>query len=130
MELFWVALFRIRYFIQLIWGYDPVIYNFDQSPYHHNESGSQNRATLAVRGDKVPVVEGTAAIRERWTLNATTSSVPAVAGNDMPWAECMFKGTPGAKLHEQLRSFRMRAGFPRWMTVTIGEKGSYRARHH
>ena len=59
MELFWVSLFRIRYLIQLEFGYDPVLYNFDQSPYHHNESGSQTKQTLAVRGEKVPVVEGT-----------------------------------------------------------------------
>ena len=105
MELFWTSLFRVRLFIQKKFGYDPVLYNFDQTPYHHNESGSQNKATLAVRGVNVPLVEGTADVRERWTLNATTCSqfsavaekdtFSAVAGKDMPWAECMFKGTPG-----------------------------------
>ena len=35
MELFWVTLFRIRLFIKLVFDYDPVIYNWDQSPYRH-----------------------------------------------------------------------------------------------
>ena len=48
MELFWVSLFRIRLFISLKFGYEPAIFNFDQSPYHHNETGSQNKATLGV----------------------------------------------------------------------------------
>ena len=127
MELFWCSLFRVRLFISKEFGYDPVLYNFDQSPYHHNESGSQNKATLSVRGANVPIVEGTADIRERWTLNATTcSNFSAVAENGMPWAECMFKGTPGKMLHENLTAFRVRAGFPDWFTVTISEKGSYR----
>ena len=127
MELFWTSLFRVRLFILKELGYEPVLLNFDQSPYHHNESGSQNKTTLSVRGANVPIVEGTADIRERWTLNATTcSNLSAVAEIGMPWAECMFKGTPGKLLHENLNAFRVHAGFPDWFAVTIGEKGSYR----
>ena len=58
LEIFWVVLFRIRQCIMLAFGYDPLILNFDQSPFHHNETGSQNRPTLGVRGSAVPVVEG------------------------------------------------------------------------
>ena len=58
LELFWVSLFRLRQLAVLVFGYDPMQMNFDQSPYHHNESGSQNKATLGVRGSTVPVVEG------------------------------------------------------------------------
>ena len=65
MELFWVTLFRIRLFISLKFGYEPAIFNFDQSPYHHNETGSQNKATLGVRGSTVPVVEGNSDVKSR-----------------------------------------------------------------
>ena len=50
---FWLTLFCIRLFIFTVFGYDPVIDNFDQSPFHHNETGSQNKLTLNVRGAKV-----------------------------------------------------------------------------
>ena len=65
MELFWVTLFKIRLFIRSAFGYEPVIYNFDQTPYHHNETGSQNKATLGVRGSTVPVVEGNSDAKSR-----------------------------------------------------------------
>ena len=40
MEIEWVNLFRVRYLIVLVFGYDPLILNCDQSPLHHNETGS------------------------------------------------------------------------------------------
>ena len=49
-ELFWVSLFILMRLAELCLGYKPVMWNFDQSPYHHNESGSQNKGTLGVRG--------------------------------------------------------------------------------
>ena len=58
MEIVWVVIFRLRYFILLVFGYDPLLLNFDQSPFHHNETGSQSKATLAIKGATVPVVEG------------------------------------------------------------------------
>ena len=75
MEIFWVVLFRIRLFIQLEFGYDPLILNADQSPFHHNETGSQNQPTLGVRGATVPVVEGNSDVKSRWTGFFTTQSV-------------------------------------------------------
>lgn len=74
LEIFWVNLFRLRLFIRLQFGYDPLLLNFDQSPFHHNETGAQNKATLGVRGSVVPVVEGNSDIRSRWTANLTTVS--------------------------------------------------------
>jgi hypothetical protein len=92
MEIFWVVLFRIRLFIFLAFGYDPLILNFDQSPFHHNETGSQNKPTLAVKGGTVPVVEGNSDVKSRWTANLTTQSrFTGSAGDPMPAAECMFK---------------------------------------
>ena len=61
MELFWVTLFRIRLFIRLAFGYEAVIYNWGQSPYHHNETGSQNKGTLGV-----PTWECEAALPQSW----------------------------------------------------------------
>ena len=149
LELFWVSLFRIRYLIRLHFGYDPEIFNFDQSPYHHNESGSQNKATLAVRGATVPVVEGNSDVRARWTANLTTrskfaedvqralassssavagvaSSSSAVAAIPMPWAECMFKGSKEGPVYGRLQIYRARQRYPECFTVTMGIKGSYR----
>ena len=51
LEIFWVVLFRLRLFILKTFGYEPLLQNFDQSPYHHNESGSQNVTTLAIAGE-------------------------------------------------------------------------------
>ena len=49
LQIFWVNLFRVRKLIQLTFGYDPDIENWDQSPYHHNETGAQDKRVLAVR---------------------------------------------------------------------------------
>ena len=58
LELFWVSLVRVRQLAVLALGYEPLQLNFDQSPYHYKDSGSQNKATLGVIGSTVPVVEG------------------------------------------------------------------------
>ena len=80
LHLFWVSLFRVRQLAVLALGYEPMQLNWDQSPYHHNESGSQNKATLAVRCSNVPVVEGNSDCKSRWSANLTTcSSDTAVA---------------------------------------------------
>ena len=127
MELFWVALFRIRLLIRLVFGYDLAIYNWGQSPYHHNETGSQTKATLGVRGSHVPVVEGNSDVTSRWTANLTTrSKFAALAGGAMPWTECMCKGATYVTLHARLQAYRRSRGFPSWFTVTMAPKGSYR----
>jgi hypothetical protein len=128
MEIFWVVLFRIRLFIFLVFGYDPLILNFDQSPFHHNETGSQNKPTLAVRGSTVPVVEGNSDVKSRWTANLTTQSrfTRLGRGDPMPAAECMFKAERDGIVDERLQAFLRSRGFPPWFTVTVGPKGSYR----
>ena len=130
MEIFWVVLFRVRLFIFLKFGYDPLILNWDQSPFHHNESGSQNKQILAVRCSTVPVVEGNSDVKSRWTAQLTTSSqFTAVAGCPdcpKPPAECMFKAVPDGPVDARLQEFLRSRGFPTWFTVTTGPKGSYR----
>ena len=75
-EIGWRNVARIRALCLAEFGYDPEIENWDQSPFHHNESGSQNMPTLAVAGNGaiVPLIEGHSATRGRWTANLTTFS--------------------------------------------------------
>ena len=68
----WIRLFRIRQLAVLAFGHEPLLLNFDQSPYHHNETGFQNKPTLGVRGSTIPVVDGNHDVRSRWTANLTT----------------------------------------------------------
>ena len=92
MEIMWVVCFRLRLFIFLAFGYDPEISNPDQSPFHHNETGSQNKPVLAVRSSTVPVVEGNSDTKSRWTAFLTTNSrYDGKNGVSIPPAECMFK---------------------------------------
>ena len=134
LEIHWVIIFRLRLFIFLAFGYDPLIANPDQSPYHHNETGSQNKPTLGVRGGTVPVVEGNSDVKSRWTAFLTTfSRIPAVAGGGggggggaMAWVECMFKAERDGVVDARLQAFLRSRGFPPWFTVTVGPKGSYR----
>ena len=72
---FWVALFCIRYFIFLRFGYWAKMRNIDQSPFHGNEACSAATNTLALKGaPTVPLIENHAATRERWSLNSVTES--------------------------------------------------------
>ena len=93
---------------QLVFGYDPEQENWDQSPYQHNEIGSQNAPTLAVQGCLVPLIEGHADTRARWTANLTTFSNPErIMKGELPYAECMFRADGDLllkKLWEHVRS--------------------------
>ena len=129
----WVNIFRVRYLIVLAFGYDPLLLNFDQSPFHHNETGSQNKPTLAVKCSVVPVVEGNSDVKSRWTANLTVQShFPNYdPGNQLsrfpfPAAECMFKAESQGAVDKRLQAFRKSRNFPPWLTVTVGPKGSYR----
>lgn len=127
LDIHWCNLFRIRKFIILTFGYDPLIVNWDQSPFHHNETGAQDKPTLSVKGDITPIVQGNAEAKMRWTANLTTmSKFTAVAGGTMPHTECMFKATPDGPVLRRLQDFLRSRGFPKWFTVTVGSKGSYR----
>ena len=133
MEINWINLFRSRYFIVLAFGYDQLPLNFDQSPFHHNEIGSQNKPTLAVTGSTVPVVEGNSDVQSRWTANLTTQSrYPNYdPGNQQsrfpfPSAECMFKAEREGTVDKRLQAFRLNHNFSSWFTVTVRPNGSYR----
>ena len=76
LEIGWLNVARVRALCLAVHGYDPEIENRNQSPFHRNESGSQNMTTLAVAGRSatVPLVEGHASTRDRWAANLTTFS--------------------------------------------------------
>jgi hypothetical protein len=127
LEIFWVNLFRLRQFAVLALGYEPAMMNWDQSPFHHNETGAQDKPLLGVRGALVPIVEGNSDTKSRWTANLTTmSNFTAVAGGAMPPCECMFKAEVDGSVDTRLQAFLRNSGFPSWFTVTVGPKGSYR----
>ena len=45
---------------------------------------------------------------------------------NIPMSECMFKGTRDGKMHLRLKEHARRNGYPRWFSVSMSEKGSYR----
>ena len=133
LETFWLTLFCIRLFILTVFRYDPVIDNFDQSPFHHNEPGSQNKLTFNVRGAKVPVIEGHTDVRARWTANLSTRSGLKFDRQDeahsrmqMPYCEMCFKGATDGRLDARLQAYIRSRGYASWFTVTVSPKGSYR----
>ena len=70
----------------------PHVENWDQSPFHHIETGSTNQKTLAVAGAEVPLVELHTATRMRWTANLTTpSDRKRLAEHGPLYAEHMLK---------------------------------------
>ena len=58
LEIGWLSAVRVRALCQAIHGYEPEMENWDQSPFHNNESGSKDVRTLAVARSAVPLVEG------------------------------------------------------------------------
>ena len=130
LEIMWTSNARIMYYIFLEKGYYPTIINFDQSPFYMNEVGAQNKATLAILGDKVPIVEGKAAAHKRWTACLSTVSCPELIRSKKQWpfAEAMFKGAPDGPVNQRLQDIHRTCGLPAWFSATTAERGSYRER--
>ena len=129
LEIGWTNVARVRALCLAVFGYDPEIENWDQSPFHHNESGSQNMTTLAVAGRSatVPLFECHAATRMRWTANLTTfSNEDRLKKEGPPYCEIMFKATAEGKLERRLWEHVRSRGYGPWVFVTTSEKGSYR----
>ena len=127
LEIGWLNVARVRALCLAVHGYDPEIENWDQSPFHHNESGSQNATTLAVAGATVPLVECHAMTRARWTANLTTfSNEERLKKEGPPYCEIMFKASPEGPLEQRLRDHVRSRGYGPWVSVTTSEKGSYR----
>ena len=113
-------------------GYDLAMDNVDQSPFHKNEAGSKDVCTLSLKGaPTVPLIEGHAATRSRWSANTTTQSDYEEAGPGCepvcPPLECMFKADGHlleAKLNQYIRGY----GFD-WLSVSTSPKATYREEH-
>jgi hypothetical protein len=125
LEICWCNVLRVRKMIICFKGYDPVIENFDQSPFHMNEVGSKGGTTLSIRGcGVVPVKEGHAATRERWTANTMVTSCPKRA-KQIPPLELMFRASGGGeRMLPKLQ--KLIPTWAPWLTVVTGPKGSYR----
>lgn len=127
LEIDWLNIFSLRYFIFKCHGYDPVITNSDQSPFHNNETGAQNKVVLAVKGSKVPVVEGNSDVKSRWTVMLTTcSDEKRILNGYVPPAECMYKAAYDGHIDHRLQAYCRSRGVPEWLTATTSPKGSYR----
>ena len=122
----WLNVIRVRHLAVRTTGSDPVMFNFDQSPFHMNEAGSRDKRTLSIRGaPDVVLKEGHAATRERWTANTMTVSDPTVCVNGLPPLELMFKvASSGVRVNPRLRSF-IPAWAP-WLTIVTSDSGSYK----
>ena len=109
-------------------GYDLEMENFDQSPYHGKEAGSQDKKTYAVQGSReVHLIEGHADTRSRWTGNFTVfSDKQRILDGEIPYVELLFKGQPGGPLELRLQEFVRSSGWGSWITVGCSPKGSYR----
>ena len=116
-EIGWLNNARIRAYVMLVWGYDPVINNLDQSPYYQNETGSQNKPALALRGESVPAVEGKSAAHSRWTALLSCCSSEDVIRKRMPFVGAMSK-------LKELQAVHRTCGFPSWFSVTTAPKGT------
>ena len=130
--IFWEGVIRMRTAAILLLGYDLEMDNVDQSPFHKNEAGSKDVCTLSFIGaPDVPLIEGHAATRSRWSANTTTSSdcTPPSLGRtpNIPPLECMFKAD-GHVLEEKLNSHIRGYGFS-WLSVATSPKATYREEH-
>jgi hypothetical protein len=123
----WINQARIRALCEEVHGYDLEFENWDQSPFHNNESGSQNVRTLAIAGaNEVPLIENHSDVRERWTGNFTTfSDKERILRDGPPYAELMFKAD-GHILELRLREYVRSRGYGKWITIATAPKGSYR----
>ena len=122
----WVSVFAIRALAVEALGYDLDMENFDQTPYHQNEIGSQDRSTVAVKGGIVPLVEAHAATRSRWSANLTTfSDKGRILGGELPYAQLMFKAE-GDRLRLRLREYVRGRGHGPWLSVATSDSASYK----
>ena len=130
--IFWENTFRLRRAAQLCLGYDLAMDNVDQSPFHKNEAGSKDVCSLSLRGaPTVPLIEGHAATRSRWSANTTTQSdyeEPDYGHEpDCPPLECQFKAD-GHHLEAKLNQYIRGYGF-KWLSVSTSPKATYREEH-
>ncbi len=106
-------------------GSDLVTFDFDQSPFHMIEAGSEDVRSLAIRGAAgVVLKEGNAVTRDRWTASTMTVSDPAACGGAVPLLELMFR-VQSRGVRVNLRLHGLILGLAPWVSVTTSDSGSY-----
>ena len=127
MEIGWLNAFRVRAAAEALLGYDLSMENFDQSPFHRNETGSQNVRSLAVAGERVPAVEGHSDARARWTANlATFSDTARIKEEGPPYVELMFKYEPEGPVQRRLDEHIRSRGYGGRVSAACSNSGSYK----
>ena len=126
MCLFWISLFRVRKYICLVSGYDPVLWNFDETPDYQNECGAQDKATFAMQGALVPLVENKGKAHSRWTANLSCCSCPFIIRERWPWAELMCKAADFGSKVKELQEARRKRNISDCISVTTAPKATYR----
>ena len=124
----WLNIYRVRAAAYYLLGYDLEMENWDPSPFHHNETGSQNCKTLAVAGVVVPLIECHADTRKRWSANFTTfSDVTRINSGETPYVECMFRAEGGGEqVKPKLDAHLQQRGHPNWVSANVSRSGSYK----
>jgi len=124
LRIMWSNVMRVRKLMLLEFGREPIMDNFDQSPFHMNEVGSRKAPTLSIRGSGAVVLkEGHAATRERWSANTMVTSCPDRA-RAIPPLEIMFRAARGgARMVGRLREAV--PAWATWMTIVTSSSGSY-----
>ena len=130
MTITWSNILRARTFVLEHFGYEPVIYSFDQKPFHMDESGSKACGTLSWKGEEdVSIKENCAATKSRWTGNTLVISDVALA-RAIPFAELMFNGGTGVLKNLKTLEDEMHATNDfNWLSLTTSDSGSYRTEH-
>ena len=124
--LFWISMFRVRKYILLAQGYEPVLWNFDETPYYQNAAGAHDKPTLTVQGACVSIVENMDKTHSRWTANLSCCSSPERIMQRRPWAEAMFKAVDNGPKYKELQELHRTRGYPRNLSVTTAPKATYR----
>jgi len=108
-------------------GYDPDMRNVDQAPFHKNEAGSKTYGTVVMKGShKVPLLEGHAATRERFSLSTVTdSNEDRIRNKELPGFEVMFKAAGKVK-EKKLQEYAASLKRPFKLSVATGPSGSYK----
>ena len=130
LEIGWLNQARIRQLCICVFGYDPGMENWDQSPFHPNEGGAQKARTVAIMGSPVvPILENPNVTHSRWTLNATTfSEKERILAGERPYMQLMFK-FDGEVVKGRLQEYIRSRGYPSWLSATTSDSGSYREHH-
>ena len=95
LKIMWLNLIRVRVLAWLCFRTEMTLLNFDQKPFHTNESGSKDLKTLDFKGAKVVALkEIHSQTRERWTTCTACLSDKEKVRKKIPPILALCKGGP------------------------------------